>query len=99
MVWENKLKPKIELLEINGQIINFAIALVLARCILLVCVQGILAFIFFSNGNTTPWASSAKWWTVYGTVVDLSCILLLTFALKKKEKKYPRFWILARLNL
>ncbi len=84
---ENKLKPKIDSLEINGQIVNFAIAIVLARCILLVGVQGILAFLFFSNGNQTPWVSAAEWWTVYGTVVDLSCLLLLFLALKKEGKK------------
>lgn len=87
MILENKLKPKIDSLDISGKIVNFAILIVLARCILLICVQGILAFLLFSNGNQTPWESASEWWTVYGTVVDLSCLLLLIYVLKKEGKK------------
>lgn len=86
MTWTNKLNPKIDSLEINGQIINFAIAIVLARCILLFIVQGALAFYFSTKGNLTPWESAAEWWTVYGTVVDLLCLLLIIYALKKEGK-------------
>ena len=87
MPLDNQLKPKIGSLEINAQIVNWAIVLVLARCILLVCVQGFLALYLFSKGNENPWASAAEWWTVYGTVVDLSCLFLITYALKKEGKK------------
>lgn len=82
----NNLSPKIDTLAGNKQMINWAIVLVVARCVLLICFQGILAFYFHSKGNDTPWESAASWWTVYGTAVDLSCLLLLFFALKSEGK-------------
>jgi len=86
MTLKNNLEPKIDSLKINGQIINWAIGLVLARCILLVCVQGMLAFYFSSKGDITPWESAAKWWTVYGNIVDVICLLLIIYVLKKEGK-------------
>ena len=80
------LVNKIETIEGNREVTNWAIGLVLARCILLILFQGILAFYFHLQGNQMPWESAAKWWTVYGTLVDISCLLLLHFALKKEGK-------------
>jgi membrane protease YdiL (CAAX protease family) len=77
---------KVEPVQVNKEVINWAIGLVLARCILLVIFQGILAFYYHLQGNQTPWESAAKWWTVYGNLADISCLLLLAFALKKEGK-------------
>jgi len=86
MIWENKLNSKIDSLKINEQIINWAIGIVLARCFLLVCIQGGIALYLSSKGNNAAWESAAKWWTVYGNIVDVFCLLLLTYALKKEGK-------------
>jgi uncharacterized protein len=83
---ERALENKEKSLKGNREVINWAIALVFARCILLILFQGIFSFYYHLQGNQTPWESAAKWWTVYGTLVDVSCLLLLTFALKKEGK-------------
>jgi membrane protease YdiL (CAAX protease family) len=80
------LVNKIEPIQANRVVINWAIGLVLARCILLILFQGILSFYFHLQGNQTPWESAAKWWSVYGNLADISCLILLTFALKKEGK-------------
>jgi len=87
MPLKSNLNSSISLNEVNGPIINWAIILVLSRCILLIVVQGILAVYFHSIGHPSPWESAAEWWTVYGTVVDLSCLLLLVYMLKKEGKE------------
>jgi len=81
------LNPNIGLKKVNENIINWAIILVISRSILLIVVQGILALYFQSKGHRFPWRSAAQWWTVYGTMVDLSCLFLLVFVLKKEGKK------------
>lgn len=83
---DSKLSSKIETLKVGSGVIKWAIGLVVARCILLILVQGIIAFYYHTSGHSTPWASAAKWWTVYGSAVDLSCLLLLFFALKQEGK-------------
>lgn len=88
MNWKNNFQLKIESLRTtNKQIANWAIGLVLARCILLIVVQGVLALFLSSKGDITPWESAAKWWTIYGNVVDILCLLLIAYALRKEDKK------------
>jgi len=87
MKLKTNIESKIALKEVNGQMINWAIILVLSRCILLIIVQGILALYFNSIGHQSPWESAAEWWTVYGTAVDISCLCLLIYALKKEGRE------------
>ncbi len=67
-------------------LVKWAIVLVVARCILLIIFQGILAFYFHLKGFQTPWERAAGWWTVYGTAVDITCLLLISYALKREGK-------------
>jgi hypothetical protein len=49
--------------------------LVSARPVLLVASQAIVALILFAAHRRTPWRAAGDWWNVYGTVVDVSCLI------------------------
>jgi len=53
------------------------LALTAARTALILFVQSLLAAAFFLRGHPDPWRAQAPWWTVYATLVDLACVLLL----------------------
>ena len=53
------------------------LALVPARACLVMLVQGGLAGVFYLRGNPSPWRAQAPWWTVYATLIDVGCLLLL----------------------
>jgi hypothetical protein len=40
-------------------------------------VQACVAMAFFMRGDPLPWRSQAPWWTVYATLIDIGCLLLL----------------------
>jgi hypothetical protein len=48
-----------------------------ARTGLIVFVQVVVAALFRIRGDPAPWRAQAPWWTVYATVVDVGCLLLL----------------------
>jgi len=53
------------------------LALASARTCLVLLVQGGLAAAFWHRGNPAPWRAQAPWWTVYATLIDIGCLLLL----------------------
>jgi hypothetical protein len=53
------------------------LALTTARTALILLVQVLVAGAFLLRGHPEPWRAQAPWWTVYATLVDLGCILLL----------------------
>src|SRR6267142_612109 len=53
------------------------LVLATARTGLILLVQVVVAAGFFLRGNPSPWRAQAPWWTVYATVVDIGCLLLL----------------------
>jgi uncharacterized protein len=48
----------------------------LARSVLAVLCQLLVAVIFFGN-SAGAWNEAGHWWRVYGTVIDIGCIILL----------------------
>jgi hypothetical protein len=48
-----------------------------ARTGLIVFVQVAAATVFLIRGDPAPWRAQAPWWTIYATLVDIGCILLL----------------------
>jgi hypothetical protein len=48
-----------------------------ARTSLILLVQAVLAAAFLIHGDPSPWRAQAPWWTVYATLVDSGCLLLL----------------------
>jgi hypothetical protein len=53
------------------------LALTPARAGLMLLVQAGWAAVFLVHGHPSPWRAQAPWWTVYATLVDLGCLLLL----------------------
>lgn len=53
------------------------LVLTTARTGLILLVQGVVATAFLVHGDPSPWRAQAPWWTVYATLVDLGCLLLL----------------------
>jgi len=53
------------------------LALTAARTVLLLVVQTVVALGFFARGHPSPWQAQAPWWSVYATIVDIGCLLLL----------------------
>ena len=53
------------------------LVLTTARTGLILLVQAVVATAFLIHGDSSPWRAQAPWWTVYATLVDLGCLLLL----------------------
>jgi membrane protease YdiL (CAAX protease family) len=55
-----------------------------ARTLLCFLAQASFAFAFWAGGNPEPWMAAVPYWNVFGTLVDLGCLLLLHHYLKKE---------------
>src|SRR5258708_37217774 len=53
------------------------LVLTTARTGLILLVQAVVAIAFLLRGDPSPWRAQAPWWTVYATLVDIGCLLLL----------------------
>ena len=47
-------------------------------------VQAVLALAYFALHRPGPWHEAGRWWNVYGTVVDIGCLLGLRFFTRKE---------------
>jgi membrane protease YdiL (CAAX protease family) len=56
-----------------------------ARLGLAVAAQAVVTFVFFLRGKATPWTSAAPWWTVYGTLIDIGCLLALIYWMRSEK--------------
>lgn len=67
--------------EIGKRVANGTISwigpalLVTARTALLLLCQGLLALILFVRHHSVPWREAGDWWAVYGTLVDIGCLI------------------------
>jgi membrane protease YdiL (CAAX protease family) len=57
---------------------------VVGRSALMFVAQGLVAAILALQGSRTPWLSAGTWWTIYGTIVDLGCLLLMWHFLRRE---------------
>lgn len=55
-----------------------------ARTCLILLVQVLVAAGFLIRGNPSPWRAQAPWWTVYATLVDIGCLLLLSLQVRRE---------------
>lgn len=55
-----------------------------ARLGFAVVAQALVACIFLLRGKSAPWMSAAPWWTVYGTLIDIGCMLALTYWIRRE---------------
>jgi membrane protease YdiL (CAAX protease family) len=58
---------------------------VLVRPALFLGVQGLMVLLFTLIKIESPALRVTSWWTVYGTVVDIGCLLFIFFILKREN--------------
>jgi hypothetical protein len=58
--------------------------LVSARTVLLLVTQGLLALVFFAQHRPMPWRAAGDYWAVYGTLVDIGCLLGLRYFTRRE---------------
>ena len=59
------------------------LTMLVARSILAVICQALVAAIFFPGG-ANGWEEAGQWWRVYGTVIDAGCIVLLVWLTRRE---------------
>lgn len=69
--------------------------LLFGRTILFVVVQALFAVGFVAAGVTRPWAASAAWWPLGVTLVNLLCLAVMVFAVRREGDSY---WSLFRIE-
>jgi uncharacterized protein len=57
--------------------LRWPVIIVFARLIFAVIAQALVAGLYMLLGNPTPWQAAAPWWIVYGTLIDVGCLVLL----------------------
>ena len=63
---------------------KWPLSLVFARFILAFLIQAALALILTLFGAENAWGAAGRWWIVYGTLIDLGCILLIMRFLRQE---------------
>ena len=63
---------------------TWPVIMVFARLILAVLAQALVAGLFMLQGHPTPWQAAAPWWPVYGTLIDIGCLLLLAWLARRE---------------
>jgi len=53
--------------------------LVSARSFLLMAAQGLVALILLALHRPSPWRMAGDWWGVYGTLIDIGCLIGLCY--------------------
>jgi len=58
--------------------------IVVGRGVLIIAAQAITASILWVRSHSWSWNAAAKWWTVYGTLVDIGCLALMAIYTRKE---------------
>jgi hypothetical protein len=58
--------------------------LVSARSVLLVALQALTALVLLAAHRPSPWRAAGDWWNVYGTLVDLGCLVGLRYFTRRE---------------
>jgi len=58
--------------------------MVLARSLFAFVAHGLVALIFVVQRHPSPSDAAAAWWTVYGTLVDIGCLVLLVWLTRRE---------------
>jgi membrane protease YdiL (CAAX protease family) len=59
--------------------------MLIARPAFAIAAQAAVAGVFYFRGEAKPWLSAAPWWTVYGTLIDIGCLLALTYLMRQER--------------
>jgi hypothetical protein len=60
------------------------VMILFSRLVFAVLSQALVAGLFRLQGDSTPWQSAAPWWPVYGTLIDIGSLLLLSWLTRKE---------------
>jgi len=60
------------------------IAMTPARAVYSYLAQFLVIALLFIAGNAHPYESSLGWWTVWGTAVDIACLVTLTLLVRRE---------------
>ena len=72
--------------KVPGQINRTATLLVaFVRPALFIGVQGLMILLFTTLKYESPVLSVNSWWTVYGTLVDIGCLLTIYYLLRREK--------------
>jgi hypothetical protein len=66
---------------------TFLLVVVFARPLLLFCAHLIFAGVFVILGDITPFQTAGSYWSVYGTLADVGCLLLLHYGMRREGKR------------
>src|SRR4051812_42237694 len=58
--------------------------LVSARSFLLIASQGLVALILLALHHPSPWREAGYWWNIYGTLVDIGCLIGLRYFTRRE---------------
>lgn len=53
------------------------VVMLVARPVLAMAAQGLTALILTAQGSASPWRDAGAWLPVYGTLIDIGCLVLL----------------------
>jgi hypothetical protein len=72
--------------RVNAGRISWAgpLLLVLARSFLLMAAQGLVSLILLARHCPAPWRTAGDWWSVYGTLVDIGCLIGLCYFTRRE---------------
>lgn len=65
---------------------HWPIALVFARFLFALVLQLLVAVVYVLLNNPNPLESAGHWFTVYGSLIDIGCLILIIWQIKKEGK-------------
>jgi membrane protease YdiL (CAAX protease family) len=63
---------------------TWLVVVVFARLVFSVLAQSLVAAGYALQGHADPWQAAAPWWTVYGSLVDVGCLVLLGWLVRRE---------------
>lgn len=63
------------------------LAMTFARLVLAYAAHGLTAAILAAGGHADPWKAAAPWWTVYGTLIDVGCLVALAVLTRREGRR------------
>jgi len=63
---------------------RWPLIIVFARLVFAVLAQALIAGLYMLKGYPTPWQAAAPWWIVYGTLIDIGCLVLLAWLARRE---------------